>query len=473
MKPFSLVIFGITSNLAQIKLIPALYDLEEKALLPKRAKILGIARKSWSKKELNDYLNQVLHLENIHHQHSIKRAVFRKLCQRFEYLAGDLSDQTFYPKLREYIEGDKIFYLATYPELYRSVFNGLKSVHLNKQNGGYVRLIIEKPIGNNLTSARNLNKLLTKYFLEEQIFRLDHYLGKETLQNILSFRFGNGIFEPLINKDSIDHIQLSALEHFGIGKRGGYYDSIGALKDVGQNHLLQMLAATCMDAPAEFSNQALTKQRIKILQSLIPFPDKVVFGQYQGYTKEERVDPRSLTDTYFALKTQIKSDRFKGVPIYIRAGKSLSQTVTEISIVFKNPINRLFGHLRLGRQPNVLVFRIQPNEGVVVKIVTKKVGHEVELEPNYLQFCYRYNPSSHYLPDAYERLLFDAIRGDQTFFNDAQEVEAEWAFIEPLSKTSKKPYLYKVGSWGPKQADRLIRADGRAWLEPSMEFCPI
>lgn len=475
MDSFALIIFGITSNLAQIKLLPALYDMAEKGELPKSLSIIGIARSPMNQDEFKKYVHEVLHTSNIHHQHEIKSGVFDSLAKKLHYLDGNLDDPNFYLRLKTFLnkQANKIYYLATYPDLYHHVFENLQRQNMNQQDQGWIRLMIEKPIGHDLASARQLNNLLLKYFTEDQIYRLDHYLGKETLQNILTFRFSNGIFEPLINKDFIDHIQITASEDFGIGKRGGYYDQVGSLKDVGQNHQLQMLAFSTMDAPAEFTNEAVTKERIKILKSLLPLPDKVIFGQYQGYTKEENVDPKSATDTFYTLKTFISNDRFKDVPIYIRAGKKLAQTVTEVSIVFKNPFNRLLKHLDWGEEPNVLIYRIAPNEGIVLKILTKTPGHETKLEPQYMQFCYRIDPHSHYIPDPYERLLIDTIKGDQTFFNDAEEVEAQWAFIDPLAAARKKPIIYKPGSWGPKEADELIRSDGREWLEPSMDFCRI
>lgn len=473
MEDYTLVIFGITSNLAQIKLIPALYDMEIKGILPKGAAIIGLARRQMSNEDLQEYVRSVLHLENIHHQHPIKEEVFKRLCNRFEYVNGEIEEQDTYEELKKRIKAKNIiFYLATYPELYSYVFEHLQKTSLNKSTNGWVRLMIEKPIGHDLSSAKALNELLIKYFSEEQIYRLDHYLGKETLQNILTFRFANDIFEPLINKDYIDHIQITASEDFGIGKRGGYYDQIGALRDVGQNHQLQMLAFATMDTPQEFSSEAVARERIKIIKNLKPMPDKVVFGQYEGYQKEENVSSSSKTDTFYALKTYISSDRFKDVPIYIRAGKKLNQTATEISIIFKNPPQRLIKTDSVD-EPNVLIYRIQPNEGIVFKIMTKVPGLETKLKSEYMQYCYRIDPHDHYIPDPYERLLVDAIKGDHTFFNNAEEVEAAWAFVDPLAETENKPYTYKAGSWGPKEADELIEKDGRKWLEPSMEFCRI
>lgn len=474
MDSFALVIFGITGNLAQKYLIPTLYDMEEKNLLPKGVIVVGIARRQMSDSDLKKYIHQVLHQENIHHKHKIEEGVFKKLCARINYISGEIEDHNLYAKLKDFLKHDnRIYYLATYPDLYHYIFENLQKLELNKQNSGWVRLMIEKPIGYDLPSAKALNELLLKYFTEDQIFRIDHYLGKETLQNILTFRFANGIFEPLMSKDCIDHIQITATEDFGIGKRGGYYDQVGALKDVGQNHLLQMLAFATMDAPSEFSNEAVTLERIKILKSLVPMPQKLVTGQYEGYTKEENVDSNSQTETFFAFKTYLNSERFKDVPIYVRAGKFLKQTATEISIVFKTPHNRLLRHLTSGNEPNVLIYRIQPNEGIVFKILTKTPGHKVELKSEYMQYCYRADPHKHYLPDPYERLLVDIINGDQTFFNDAAEVEAQWAFIDPLATARGKPVIYEPGRWGPKEADELIEKDGRAWLEPSMDFCRI
>jgi len=494
MDSFALVIFGITSNLAQKYLIQVLYDMAENGMLPEQMAIIGIARKQMSPQEFVEYFEKALNLENIHHKHPIKKEVLEKLSKRLHYINGEASDPAFYPKLKSYLDDlskkgfhceNRIFYLATYPELYPHIFEGLQKNNLNKQDQGFVRLMIEKPIGHDLASAQDLNQLLAKYFTEDQIFRLDHYLGKETLKNILTFRFSNGIFEPLINKDYIDHIQITASEDFGIGARGGYYDVVGALKDVGQNHLLQMLAFATMDAPSEFSNKAVTDERIKILQNLAPLPEDVVFGQYENYGQEKNVNPESLTDTFFALKTYINNERFKDVPIYIRAGKKLKQTVAEISIVFKNPVNRLLKHLQYGGQPNVLIYRIQPNEGIVLKILTRVPGHQTKLEPEYMQFCYKIDPHEHYVPDPYEHLLIDTMKGDQTFFNDAEEVEAQWAFIDRVQRGRQaplidqlvakrsKPYIYNIGSWGPKEADELLEKDGRKWLEPSMDFCRI
>jgi glucose-6-phosphate 1-dehydrogenase len=473
---FTLVIFGVTGNLAQLKLIPALYDLADSDMLPKKMSIVGVGRKPLTTNEFRKYVTDITHEHNPHHNHEIKSEVLNSLLERMSYVSGDISERKVYEDLNQ-ILGDKstctnkIFYLATFPQLYSSIFQHLEESGLNDKACGWVRVMIEKPIGQDLESAKTLDKLLSKYYIEDQIFRLDHYLGKETLQNILTFRFGNGVFEPLIHRDYIDHIQVTAAEDFGIGLRGGYYDSVGALKDVGQNHILQMIALTTMNTPTEFTNQAVTNRRIELISELVPDPGKIIFGQYQEYLEEKDVKPRSQTDTFFAFRTTINSKRFKGVPIYVRAGKKMTQTVTEVSIIFKNPKTRLFGYLAGGSDPNVLIYRIQPNEGIVLKFLTKEPGTQLKLQNEYMQYCYR--QTGKILPDPYLRLLYDALKGDQTFFIDAPEVEAQWKFIDPLFKTRGNPDIYKTGSWGPESANKLIEADRRKWLEPSVAFCAL
>lgn len=478
MESFALVVVGITSNLAQIKLIPALYDMVADGSLPENISIIGVARKKMSKEEFNNYFKEVLNTKNIHHQHEIKPAVFEKLCSRIRYIDGSVEDGSIFPKLEEVMGeeskdgtncNNRMYYLATYPNLYQKIFDGLKDFGLDREDCGWVRILIEKPIGSDLESSRKLNKLLDSYFNESQIYRLDHYLGKETIQNILTFRFGNGIFKPLINKDYVDHIQITAAESYGIGKRGSYYDTAGALIDVGQNHLLQMLAFATMESPGQFTNEAVTRERINLIESLKPQPQSLVLGQYGGYLNEINVSQGSKTDTYFAFKTEIKNEKFSGVPIYIRAGKKLAQTVTEISIVFKTPNDRLFKHLDCGMEPNVLVYRVQPNEGIILKILAKNPGHEIKLTPSFMQFCYKHLPNESI--DPYEHLIYDAMVGDQTFFNDAAEVEAQWKFIDALGASGREVLTYASDSWGPKEADEMIEFDGRHWLEPSMDFC--
>jgi glucose-6-phosphate 1-dehydrogenase len=439
MQNFDLIIFGITGNLAQTKLLPALVRLKNKNLLPKKLKIIGIAR----------------------HTPEIPK----ELAQFFEYIEGDVEkDLDLYTKIKKSLAyQNHLYYLATFPNLYETIFTSLKNNGLNKNKNGWIRLIIEKPLGKDLKSAKKLDIILHECFKESEIYRIDHYLGKITFQNILVFRFGNELFEPLLNKNYVDHIQITAAEKIGIENRGFYFDNTGTLKDVGQNHLLQMLVATTMEAPSEFSNEEVTKQRIKILKNLVPNPDAIIFGQYKGYLKEKDVKKNSWTNTFFALKTEIKNKRWKGVPIYIRAGKALQKNIAEISIVFKIPQNRLFKNYKFGKKPNVLTYRVQPNEGIEIEILTKHPSLNLKLDQDLLEFSYTHR--ANYIPDAYQKLIYDAILGDGTFFNDAIEVEASWKFIDKLNKKNQKPIIYNTESWGPKEADRLIEIDGRKWIK--------
>jgi glucose-6-phosphate 1-dehydrogenase len=475
MSPFSLFLFGVTGNLAQIKVIPAIYDLFEKKLIPKGSQIIGVARRDMSPDQFRSFVWDILQMPNRHHTHPIRDDVWQEMAAHLFYQSGDFSDPALYSGIKTSLDAhqihDTIFYLATYPQLYESVFTNLKNSGLSAQEKGFTRLMLEKPIGIDLPSAKRLNTQVASYFEESQVYRLDHYLGKETLQNILTFRFGNGLLEHLFNKEFVDHIQITAAEDYGIGRRGTYFDSVGCLKDVGQNHSLQMLTTVTMDAPKEFSNEAVTRERIKVLEKLVADPKQVVFGQYDGYTGEEFVTKDSSQDTFFALKTEVDNDRWRGVPIYIRAGKRLVQTCTEISLVFKNPINRLFSHLDSGNEPNILTFRVQPNEGIMFKFLSKVSGHDLKLEPQYMQFCYKHKGTD--LPDAYELLIADVIEGDQTFFNDAIEVEAQWAFTDPLSAVRDRPIAYEQGTWGPQESFDLLTADGRDWLEPSLAMCAL
>lgn len=456
MDSFTLVIFGITSNLAQIKLIPTLYDLVAGDNINTNFSVIGVGRTPMGKSAFDAFISKTLHTPNRHHTHDIDPIIEKKLQNILHYIPGDLTNEATYITLKNTIAslGHKnlMIYLATFPSLYSTIFDNLHLAGLTQsRDDAWTRVMIEKPIGHDRDSAREVNSLITKYFKENQIFRLDHYLGKETLQNILTFRFGNGILEPLMTSEHIDHIEVTAAEDFGIGSRGSYYDQNGAIKDVGQNHLLQMIALATMDMPTEMTNDAITKERVKVLQNLICDPESLVTGQYDGYLAEKDVAPNSTIETYFSFKTSLNSARFRGVPIYVRGGKYLARTATEVAIIFKD-------------SPNVLIYRIQPNEGIVLKIMTKKPGHTLELEESYMQFCY---PHDIDLPDAYEKLIIDALRGDQTYFNDANEIDAQWAFTDILitAKHAITPTIYAKGSWGPK--------DDIEWLEPSTAFCAI
>ncbi|MGI5840857.1 MAG: glucose-6-phosphate dehydrogenase [Patescibacteria group bacterium] len=455
MKKFLIVVFGITSNLAKVKLIPALFELFAKGYV-KDVCIIGLSHRERSRE---DYKRLV--------RESIKEKVrgcrnedVEEFLSKFQFLSGDVENSKLYEDLKEsiYINGEcdnRIFYLATHPNLYGSIFKFLNKSGLTNKSQGRSRLMIEKPLGYDLESAKKLNMLLGKYYSEDQIFRIDHYLGKETIQNILAFRFGNKLFDSIMDAEHIDHIQITAAETIGVESRSSYYDQVGALKDVGQNHLLQMLTFSTMEEPKNFDNTGITEARLKVLEALVPKDTSLVLGQYVGYKDENG----AKTNTFFALKTELSRGRFKGIPIYLRAGKKLKEDVAEIAIVFKNE----------GRKKNVLFFRVQPNEGVIVRIMVKKPGLGLSLEEGLMQFCYK--SLNRKLANPYVKLIFDALNEDQTFYNDSSEVEAQWKFIDGLNAENQLPISYKPGTWGPKEAEELIKRDGREWIEPSGMYC--
>lgn len=478
--PFVLIIFGGSGDLAYQHLYPALYDIAEKRLLPKDFAIVATGRR-YTSEEFYEFFAHSLTSDNRHHKHSIQESFFKNLVKHIYFFPGDNTDPNFYKSLKQYLESltkegltsyNRIFYVGVPHTLYSQIFENLKACGLNREGKGWTRVVVEKPLGQDLSSAKYLDKLITSAFTEDQIFRLDHYLGKETLENILALRFENNIFEPLLNANFLDHIQITASEDFDIAKRGKFYESTGALKDVGQNHILQMITLATMEEPKGKKEQDLIRERVKLISCLRANPKDLIFGQYskgmvhgadaKAYREEESVDPSSEIDTFFALKLYIDNLRFKGVPIFIRAGKRLAEWVTEISYVFK-PVH--------GRQ-NILTIRLQPNEGVSLKIYTKRPGYDLALEETQMQFCYK-----HFFPgqtfDAYEKLLQEVFAGKHIFFNTSKEVEALWKFIDPLSKSRSKIKFYEAGSWGPKESDDLIKESGRLWLKPQMDFCSI
>lgn len=470
-EPFVLVIFGGSGDLAYQKIYPALYDIAEKGLFPKNEYAIVATGRKYTQKEFEGFFQHSLTSDNRHHKHEIKGETFKDLARHIHFFQGDNSQPSFYKELSRYLDklvkeglpcGNRVFYVGVPQSLYNTVFTNIKKSGLYHSPCGWTRVIVEKPIGHDLPSAKIVNRLVRSAFSEEQIFRLDHYLGKETLENVLTLRFKNSIFEPLLNSRHLDHIQITAAENFNIFKRGKFYDVTGALKDVGQNHILQMLTIATMERPKDDKDSSIHNARIKLIKSLSASVSNLVLGQYQSYRKETFVDPKSQTDTFFAVKVAINNARFRGVPVYIRAGKQMAAWVTEINYVFKSEKSN----------DSVLTVRLQPNEGVAVRLLTKKPGYEKMLEPTYMQFCYK-----HFFPnqsfDAYEKLLQDVFAGRHTFFNTAQEVEALWQFIDPLSKKRSKTVFYKDGSWGPKEAVELIEKDGRQWLEPYHAFCQI
>ena len=474
-----LVIFGASGDLARRKLIPAFSNLLENGVIGENTKILGAGRSFMSNDEfrsLTDYGGR---------EHN------------FFYLQFDTEDPLSYKKLKDYLSeidggessgGKYIFYLAVPPVMYTKIIEGLCHVSLNKTESdkGFRRIVIEKPFGSSLETAVELNRKLHEGFGESQIFRIDHYLGKETVQNILAFRFSNGIFEPLWNRNYISFVEITAAESLGIEKRGRYYDRAGALRDMVQNHLLQLTAVAAMEPPSRFNADSIRSESLKVFQALKHYSDNeiplnVIKGQYtesvikgekvKGYRDEDNVDPFSRTETFAALKIFIDNWRWGGVPFYLRTGKKLPARVSEIVIHFKSTPHQIFSGCQ-GSCPceNVLILRIQPDEGILMSLGMKKPGGGFDIQKMEMDFKYS-DISGSSLPDAYERLLFDIVQGDQTLFARADGVEECWRFIDPVinywSENKTAPlYSYPAGSWGPEEADRLINQSGAGWRYP-------
>lgn len=421
-----LIVFGITGHLSLTKLLPALKFLKEKARLPKNFRLIGIGRRDLSE---NDLL------------------VINQITPDFVYLKEDLTSDRLYQNLSQKISAfpHQIYFLATFPELYQQIIQNLARFDLHKQNRRNVKILIEKPLGVDSTSSELIVKLLCEYFNPNQIYPIDHYLGKDPVQNILAFRFANPIFEELLNCTYVENIQITGAENFGIETRGRFYDKTGSLKDVGQNHILQLLTFATMDSPKSLSSVDIHQEKIALLENFQPLPNTIVLGQYAGYTQESDVSSHSQTDTFFAFEGRINNQRWKDVPIYLRSGKNLAMTVTEVSIVFRNLPTPLFP---TPTHPNILTYRVQPNEGIVLTLDTKKPGFSMEIEPTFMQYCYKYYAEK--LPDPYEKLILDALLGDKTFFPTFKEIDLQWKIIDKLLENRPNIQIYQPQSWGPK-----------------------
>ena len=485
-----LVIFGASGDLAQKKLIPALFNLFCQNLLPEKFAVLGISRTDFSDTSFRDHLAPFLKKNNI--KRTVNKQVVKKFLKKLFYQSIDTAKDEDYAiidsRLSE-IAGDLnikkniIFYLSIAPVMYEMIIKNLGKKNLqNENNGEWRRIVIEKPFGYNLISARKLNSILLNIFSEEQVYRIDHYLGKETVQNVLAFRFANGIFEPLWNRNYIDHIEITSAEFFGIANRGKYYDHTGALRDMVQNHLLQIVAMIAMEPPSSFKTAAVRNESLKVFQSLRPLKGKdieknVIRGQYTestikgkkiySYRSEKDVDHRSKTETYVALKFFIDNWRWEGVPFYLRTGKRMPTTVTEVVINFKKTPHYLFGKMA---DSNQLIIRIQPDEGILLKFGMKLPGTGFQVKSVNMDFHYSELTES-YIPDSYERLLLDCMSGDTTLFIRGDAVEACWQFIDPIvmqwkSSTKMKIYGYPSGTWGPRETANLFEGNKSEWRYP-------
>jgi len=485
--PLNIFLIGATGDLAKRKILPAIYNLYQKKILPTQFRLIGVARRKMNKEQFEQYAYQIIQPAKTDEQ-------WRQFCKSMFFVSGDVADLQTFVQLRKFHShldqcGNHLWYVATLPNLYLDVIRNIKQTSLEKVACGWTKFLLEKPFGTDLTSSQTLNKELLQVFAEEQIYRIDHFLAKETIQNLMVFRFGNGIFEHLWNRHHIDHIQIIASEKVGINGRANFYDAIGVVRDVVQNHILQMLAMSLMEEPAGLDSKTIHAHRMQFLSQLEiisahQIKKRVVFGQYasgeidgqlvKGYRQEDNGLEHSNTPTAIAAKLLVNSPRWQGTPIYLRAGKRLSQAVTEINIQFKEPLNAMFKNQGISQQSNVLTLRIQPNEGVVLRMNVKQPGLQLEMKQVPMQFCYK-TEFQMGLVEAYEKLIYDAAQGDPTLFPQANDIDASWRIVQPLldylQETNLQPDLYPAGSWGSDSFQKLIANDGRQWLQPSPHVC--
>lgn len=472
--PFVMVIFGATGDLAKSKLIPALFSLYKQQQLPQDFFIFGFARREMSNEEF---------VKTFSAQYS--DPLWKDFSSHIQYQQGKFEAESGYFELIERLKKidekmgacvTRLFYLATPPDHYRAILDKLQSTELSEGCGQgsnkWTKIIIEKPFGRDLETARELDRRLAEIFEEKQIFRVDHYLAKDVVQNLIAFRFANSIFEPVWSNKYIDHVQVTFSEKQGIEERGKFFDGVGMLRDVAQNHLLQLVATVTMEQPGSFAKEAVRDARAFAIKSIEPIlPEKVaenvVSGQYEGYLDEKDVQVGSSTETFVAMKFFVNTPRFSGVPFYVRAGKHMSNDVVEISIVFIQTCHILFKEYGCPEIGNVLTIRIQPDEGIRMRVIAKHPGAKVALDTVDMKFSY-HEEFGLQGADAYEKVLMDIFSGDQMLFNRSDELESSWDFItkilEGLKMNNTKPLKYTPGVNGPDEATLLIQKDGRKWL---------
>ena len=487
--PSSLVIFGVTGDLSRKKLMPAVYDLANRGLLPAGFSLVGFARREWKNQDFGKVVKEAV---KQFARTPWNESVWKQLAENIRFVSGEFNDDAAFDRLKATIDeldakvgtnGNHAFYLSIPPKDFTQVCQQLKRSGLaDAEPDEFRRVVIEKPFGHDLESSRKLNDVVESVFPPDSVFRIDHYLGKETVQNILALRFANMLFEPLWNSNYIDHVQITMAEDIGVGGRAGYYDGIGAARDVIQNHLLQLLPLTAMEEPVSFDAADLRAEKEKVL-SAVRVPKDIgkhtARGQYAGgwqggekvtgFLQEDGMNPKSVSETYAAMRLDINTRRWAGVPFYLRAGKRLGRRVTEIAVVFKRAPQQLFAESQtsaLGQ--NALVIRVQPDEGITIRFGSKVPGIGMQVRDVTMDFGYGH-AFTEASPEAYERLILDVLLGDPPLFPRHEEVELSWKILDPIVnfwEKKGKPEQYRPGTWGPMSADEMMARDGREWRIP-------
>jgi glucose-6-phosphate 1-dehydrogenase len=494
----AVVIFGASGDLTKRKLMPALYNLAVSRALPGGFAVIGVARRERTHDEFRSDMKEAV--SSFSRRKPIDNTVWSDFERGVTYVEGTFEDPATYERLKKQLDdvdrergtrGNRLFYLAVPPSEFGTIALSLRDAKLvepassAKAGGPWTRVVFEKPFGHDLRSARELNDTIAQVFDESQVYRIDHYLGKETVQNLLVFRFANSLFEPLWNREHVDHVQITVAEEIGVEGRGKFFEATGVTRDIVENHAMQLLCLTAMEPPISLAAEAVRDEKVKVLRSLRPMdrlhvPDNVIRGQYgrgfirgdevKAYREEPDVASDSRIETYVAMRVFVDNWRWSGVPFYVRAGKRLSRRVTEISVQFKKVPHTLFRAPDGGITPNVLTMRIQPDEGIALRFISKEPGQHTILRDVAMDFRYGTAFGSN-TPEAYERLLLDAMRGEATLFTRRDEVEEQWSFIDHVfdawaHEGNAPPPVYPAGSWGPDAADDLLARDGRRWRKP-------
>jgi glucose-6-phosphate 1-dehydrogenase len=475
--PVSIVIFGASGDLTQRKLVPSLFNLYRKDRMPGKFQIVGYGNTAFTDEQFRSHLKEGM---DEFASYEYKQEEWDKFVSNIHYQQGRYTDLADFKKLGSLLKswddgrGNRIYYMATPPGVFPNIIDLLGMTdQLNEQND-WRRVVIEKPFGTDYASAHSLNEQIHKALNEKQIYRIDHYLGKETVQNILVSRFANTIFEPLWNRNFIDHVEITVAEQVGVEHRARFYDHVGVLRDMFQNHLLQLVALVAMEPPVSFDATALRNEKVKVLSAIQPMkpeeiPQRTVRAQYEGYREEEGVAKDSSIPTYAAVRLQIDNWRWQGVPFYLRSGKCLKEKLSQITIEFKEPPHLLFPKARDHMTPNMLVLYLQPDEGIHLRFEAKVPDTVAQMRSVDMEFHYADSFGKTAIPEAYERLLLDVLSGDASLFTRADEVETAWGIIDPVlqvweASSSNQPLaLYEPGSWGPKEADELLAQENRKW----------